>query len=317
MSAVTLADLPDDILLTIGSSLDLLDLIHLGECNRAFNVMLRDNQLWLHLLERDLPFVTIADTNDACDIYRSYYDNKTIWSGIFPPCFPLTSSDASAVLEWPVPGPTGSEVVFCALMGSESTEKTELVCHPAQPSFRDCFDPMIENSYRKMVNVISGDSSMEVAMEVLDTSGDYCSPDSTGYLYEPHILRRLQATAIVIDVTARDSLDVAVLQLQVLLTKYIIWQDLLDRGLPLPILFILSKTDVPATRWQVSMMELRKLTHRYHGHYIQVSSKTRVGVADAFTMLVLMGMYTSHQTLNDSAQPVLRKNATKHKCLVM
>eukprot|EP00698_Gefionella_okellyi_P013920 TRINITY_DN3849_c0_g1_i3.p2 TRINITY_DN3849_c0_g1~~TRINITY_DN3849_c0_g1_i3.p2 ORF type:complete len:168 (+),score=30.97 TRINITY_DN3849_c0_g1_i3:479-982(+) len=167
-----------------------------------------------------------------------------------------------------------------------------------------------------MVHLIPDDQSTAVIMEILDTAGDYCSPDSTGYLYLP-LFSSLQATGVVIDVTSHASLDIAVLQLQVLLAKHRIWQDLLDRGLPLPILFILSKTDLPAKQWQVSLMELRKLTHRYHGHYIQVSSKTRVGVADAFTMLVLMGLYTTHQTLNDYAPPVQRKKANRRKCMVM
>eukprot|EP00698_Gefionella_okellyi_P013921 TRINITY_DN3849_c0_g1_i5.p1 TRINITY_DN3849_c0_g1~~TRINITY_DN3849_c0_g1_i5.p1 ORF type:complete len:317 (+),score=58.49 TRINITY_DN3849_c0_g1_i5:37-987(+) len=316
MSAVIPAEIPDDIVLLIGSTLEARDLVRLGECSRTFNMLSKDNQLWRRLVERDLPFVNLEDAADACSVYRSYHGKETIWTQILPPLFPLSSSDTSAVHEWPGRGASGNNVGLFAMLGSESAGKSTLVIRFVQDAFLEhSYDPMIESTYRKMLELIPGDASTAVTMEILDTAG---AALKSGYSYhQPQILNALQATVVLVDFTSHDSLDVAVLQVQSLLEKQKSWQDLLDRGLPLPILFILSKTDVPATRWQVSMMELRKLTHRYHGHYIQVSSKTRVGVADAFTMLVLMGLYTTHQTLNDNAQPVQHKQPDKKKCVVM
>ena len=65
-------------------------------------------------------------------------------------------------------------VIKLAIMGDGGSGKTATTIEFIANHFVECYDPTIEDSYRKQVVIGNGSKERSVSVEILDTAGQEC-----------------------------------------------------------------------------------------------------------------------------------------------
>jgi len=180
-----------------------------------------------------------------------------------------------------------------AVMGSGGVGKSALTVQFVQGIFVESYDPTIEDSYRKQVEV----DGAQCILEVLDTAGteqftamrDLYMKDNQGFL-------------LVYSITQQASLnDLKDLRERILRAK--------DAD-AVPMVLVGNKCDLPEQR-QVPREEAQALAKAFGSAFIEASAKAKVNVAEAFFDVVRQ----INQDSPDAAKG--RRGKTKSKCVLL
>jgi len=160
------------------------------------------------------------------------------------------------------------------VLGHGAVGKSALTLRFVQGQFVANYDPTIEDTYRKVVDGLPNDQTVQ--LEVLDTAGqeDYVSLRSSW-------IRTSQGIILVYSVTNRSSHEG-------LRSFYEDIVQIHEDGLP-PILLVANKCDM---KREVSTEEGEKMAKEFHAKYFETSAKLGTGVDTVFkemTKLLLAG----------------------------
>jgi len=179
------------------------------------------------------------------------------------------------------------------VLGSGGVGKSALTVQFVQGIFVEKYDPTIEDSYRKQVEV----DGTQCMLEILDTAG---TEQFTAMrdLY----MKNGQGFVLVYSITARSTFN----ELNDLREQIVRVKDVED----VPIVIVGNKCDLEHER-DVSKEQGKGLTEKYKNcSFFETSAKTRVNVTDIFHSLVRQINQKSRIGGKDS-------HKGKNKCLVL
>jgi len=178
------------------------------------------------------------------------------------------------------------------IFGGGATGKSALTIQFILQHFIYEYDPTIEDSYRKQVQI----DGLTCMIDVLDTAGqeEYSA-------MRDQYLRNGQGFLIVYDMTSRSSFDEASrFRSQIVRAK--------DSD-EVPIVLIANKSDL-AERRTVTATEGADLAASFRCKYIETSAKTRTNVDEAFFELV-------REIRNRTPAEHKKKHIRSKKCLIL
>jgi len=156
------------------------------------------------------------------------------------------------------------------IVGGGGVGKSALTIQLIQNHFIDEYDPTIEDSYRKQVNV-DGDTAL---LDILDTAGqeEYSA-------MRDQYMRTGQGFLLVYAITSRSSFEELLgFKEQILRVK--------EDCLQIPMVIVANKSDLEPER-QVSAHEGSELARSFNNApFFEASAKTRVHVEESFYELV-------------------------------
>eukprot|EP00178_Gracilaria_changii_P024722 TRINITY_DN74788_c0_g1_i1.p1 TRINITY_DN74788_c0_g1~~TRINITY_DN74788_c0_g1_i1.p1 ORF type:complete len:196 (+),score=20.83 TRINITY_DN74788_c0_g1_i1:34-621(+) len=154
------------------------------------------------------------------------------------------------------------------IVGDGGVGKSALTIQLTQNHFIAEYDPTIENSYRKQVN-IDDETCM---LDILDTAGQ----EEYSAMRDQYI-RTGQGFLCVYSITAKTSYDaITNFRDQILRVK--------DRD-TYPIVIVGNKCDLERDR-EVTSMEGKMLAEKYGAPFVETSAKARINVEECFFQLV-------------------------------
>jgi len=164
-----------------------------------------------------------------------------------------------------------SQDLRIVIVGSGGVGKSASVIQFVQHVFVEEYDPTIEDSYRKMVE-LNHEVDYSVLVDILDTAG----PEEYSAMRDQY-MRAGEGFIIMYDVTRRSSFDeVTVFRDQVLRVK--------DAD-PIPIIIVGNKIDLTEQR-EVSTGEGIALAKMCSCPFYEISAKQNIGVQDVFLQLI-------------------------------
>ncbi|CAE1165016.1 RHEB [Acanthosepion pharaonis] len=155
-----------------------------------------------------------------------------------------------------------------AMMGYRSVGKTSLVLRFVTCKFDEGYDPTIENTYTKSVNV----AGQVYQLQVIDTAGqdEYSVTPNDYYM-------NVDGYILVYSITSQRSLDIIkLIYNKISDMKGKIW---------VPIVLVGNKTDLEEDR-AVTMEDGKKLADEWSIPFLEVSAKTDESVEEVFAQLI-------------------------------
>lgn len=154
------------------------------------------------------------------------------------------------------------------VMGGGGVGKSTLSVQFIQGQFVDEYDPTIEDSYRKELEV----DGERISLDILDTAGQ----EQYSAMREQY-MKTGQGFLLVFSVTNKASFnEIAVLHQQIMRAK--------NNDSNFPIVLVGNKCDLADQR-EVAAEEGTRLANRLNLPYIETSAKTRTNVDESFTKL--------------------------------
>ena len=161
----------------------------------------------------------------------------------------------------------GSDHVYkLAVLGDGSVGKTSITVSYCHNHFVECYDPTIEDSYRRQ-KVIDNEACL---IEILDTAGQ----EEFSALRDQWI-RESEGYILVYSITSQDSFN-AIESIAGAISRVV---DLEFSKIPL--ILVANKADLEAKR-QVSKEDGAQLAKQIGAQFYEVSAKTRIGVEELF-----------------------------------
>ncbi|KYQ94050.1 Ras GTPase [Tieghemostelium lacteum] len=184
------------------------------------------------------------------------------------------------------------------IVGGGGVGKSALTIQLIQNHFIDEYDPTIEDSYRKQVNI----DDETCLLDILDTAGqeEYSA-------MRDQYMRTGQGFLCVYSITTRSSFDeIGSFREQILRVK--------DKD-RVPMIVIGNKCDLDHDR-QVSISEGQDLAKSYGAPFLETSAKIRVNVEEAFFSLVREIRKDLKGDIEKGTKQK-RKNPLMAKCLIL
>eukprot|EP01118_Nematostelium_gracile_P007650 TRINITY_DN2496_c0_g1_i4.p1 TRINITY_DN2496_c0_g1~~TRINITY_DN2496_c0_g1_i4.p1 ORF type:complete len:528 (-),score=115.84 TRINITY_DN2496_c0_g1_i4:20-1525(-) len=283
--------LPTDVILYLLTFLSIKDLIKLSMVSREFYHLSGENLLWKPLLDQKLTSnsVWLAKKEQQFAEYKKetspnlkffwkqshiayQFSNPGVkWRPLRPNLPPQKELLArfSKPLRW--------QEIRMIIMGYKETGKSATVIQFIQNHFIEDYDPTIEDSYRKQVNVLE---ETPFLFDMLDTAGqeEYSA-------MRDQYLRTGQAILLLYSVTSRASFD-----------ELIPFYDTIVRVKgkdPVPIVLVGNKADLLDER-QVLTEEGVQLAKDWNVPFYEISAKSRVGVEESFLELFWEAVYLDY-----------------------
>jgi GTPase KRas protein len=155
------------------------------------------------------------------------------------------------------------------VLGSGGVGKSALTVQFVNHTFVDFYDPTIEDSYRKQVDI----DGSTVILDILDTAGQ----EEFAAMREQYI-RQGQGFLLVYSVTSRKSMEeLPKLKEQVTRVK--------DTTCEVPVVLVGNKIDLENSR-EVSTQEGSDLAVTLKCPFVEVSAKSRINVDEGFYQIV-------------------------------
>lgn len=181
------------------------------------------------------------------------------------------------------------------VMGSGGVGKSALTVQFVQGVFVERYDPTIEDSYRKQVEV-DGEQCM---LEILDTAG---TEQFTAMkdLY----MRNGQGFVLVYSITTASSLH----ELQQLRNNILRIKDDDD----VPIILVGNKCDLERER-EVTQSQGASLARAFNCHFLEASAKEKINVNEIFYTLVRL----INEKIPKIEEPIRQRQAGKRGCCTL
>ncbi|KYQ99923.1 Ras GTPase [Tieghemostelium lacteum] len=188
-----------------------------------------------------------------------------------------------------------SKLLKLVIVGDGGVGKSALTIQLTQNQFIAEYDPTIENSYRKQVNI-----DEEVFMlDILDTAGQ----EEYSAMRDQYI-RSGRGFLIVYSIVSRPSFEaVTSFRDQILRVKDIATY---------PIVIIGNKADLDKER-KVTAMEGKELARSFGAPFLETSAKSRVNVEESFFTLVREIKKWNQNPENGEEQPAPKKKT----CIIL
>eukprot|EP01120_Amphizonella_sp_Union-15-10_P006273 TRINITY_DN1982_c0_g2_i1.p1 TRINITY_DN1982_c0_g2~~TRINITY_DN1982_c0_g2_i1.p1 ORF type:complete len:195 (-),score=35.54 TRINITY_DN1982_c0_g2_i1:113-697(-) len=186
------------------------------------------------------------------------------------------------------------------IVGDGGVGKSALTIQLTQNHFVHEYDPTIENSYRKQVE-IDGEPCM---LDILDTAGQ----EEYSAMRDQYI-RTGQGFLIVYSVAARTSFEaVSNFREQILRVK--------DED-DYPMIILGNKCDLEAER-EVTMIEGQSLAKGINCPFLETSAKARINVEEAFYEVVReIRKWNSKEKEDDGGSTKKKGKKSKPRCLIL
>jgi small GTP-binding protein len=180
------------------------------------------------------------------------------------------------------------------VVGAGAVGKSALTVRFIQGNFVERYDPTIEDSYRKQVEI----DSQACVLDIMDTAGQ----EEYSALRDQY-MKTGEGFVLVYSVTSKQSLEFT----QKLRTNII---RMKNEAPDFPVVLVGNKKDLADER-AVSEQEGKEVAERFGVPHIETSAKTNEGVNEAFFMLV--------RQINKwrKAHPDNKKGKEKKKCLIL
>jgi len=155
------------------------------------------------------------------------------------------------------------------VVGAGAVGKSALTVRFIQGNFVEKYDPTIEDSYRKQVEI----DGTACVLDIMDTAGQ----EEYSALRDQY-MKTGEGFVLVYSVTSRQSFDfTSKLRTNILRMK--------SETADFPIVLIGNKKDLTSER-QVSVEEGKQMAEKFKVPFIETSAKTNENVADGFHQLV-------------------------------
>lgn len=180
------------------------------------------------------------------------------------------------------------------VIGDGGVGKSALIIQLTQNIFEKDYDPTIEQSYRKQVEV----NDKKFMLDILDTAGN-----EQYSVMKDRYLRSGQGFILVYSIIDKKSFD----ELDELLKKV----KLTKESDFVPVVIVGNKCDLEDRR-QVSYQDGEEIANRNNGVFFETSAKCRINVLDIFTSIVVE---LEKKLLTETS--FVSPNRKKHKdCLI-
>eukprot|EP01119_Soliformovum_irregulare_P012206 TRINITY_DN3156_c0_g1_i1.p1 TRINITY_DN3156_c0_g1~~TRINITY_DN3156_c0_g1_i1.p1 ORF type:complete len:188 (+),score=30.87 TRINITY_DN3156_c0_g1_i1:72-635(+) len=180
------------------------------------------------------------------------------------------------------------------VVGAGAVGKSALTVRFIQGNFVEKYDPTIEDSYRKMVEI----DGQPCVLDIMDTAGQ----EEYSALRDQY-MKTGEGFVVVYSVTSRQSFEFT----QKLRTNIL---RMKGEQLDFPIVLVGNKKDLQSER-QVSEEEGKGLADKFKVPFIETSAKTNDNVAEGFHRLV-----KQINTFRD-AHPQKKTKARRGPCLIL
>ena len=163
-----------------------------------------------------------------------------------------------------------STTVEMVVMGGGGVGKSSLTIQYVQNFFVTGYDPTIEDTYRKQVEV-DGKFSL---LQVLDTAGQ-----EEFFVMRDGWIRGGDCFLLVFSAASRRSFE----ELDMIHTQM---YRIKDTDNKLPVVMVMNKTDLPDDEWKVSEEEAELKAKQFGCPLVKASAKTPLNVRESFEELV-------------------------------
>eukprot|EP01107_Rhizomastix_libera_P000040 TRINITY_DN10061_c0_g1_i1.p1 TRINITY_DN10061_c0_g1~~TRINITY_DN10061_c0_g1_i1.p1 ORF type:complete len:209 (-),score=36.73 TRINITY_DN10061_c0_g1_i1:49-609(-) len=180
------------------------------------------------------------------------------------------------------------------IVGSGGVGKSAITTQFIQNQFLEDYDPTIEDSYRKQVNI----DAETCLLDILDTAGQ----EEYSVMREQY-MRSGQGFLVVFALNSRNSYDEV--------TKFTDQIKRVKDADKVPIVLCGNKCDLPQNLLQVSDDDAKALATRIGCPYFATSAKSRSNIDESFFQLVREIMKTS------SHMQKVEKKKKKGGCLIL
>jgi len=172
-----------------------------------------------------------------------------------------------------------------AVSGGGGAGKSCLTIQFVQNQFVDTYDPTIEDSYQKQINI----DKTEILLDILDTAGQ----EEYKMLRDEYI-RNADGFILVFDWTVRKTFDeLKDFHKHICQTK--------DTNYP-PIILAANKCDLDESLRKVTKEEIEDLASKWRVKYLETSSKTRKNVDQLFHGVVKVIMEQKAQKVKTTTK---------------
>eukprot|EP01130_Rhizamoeba_saxonica_P019136 TRINITY_DN980_c2_g3_i1.p1 TRINITY_DN980_c2_g3~~TRINITY_DN980_c2_g3_i1.p1 ORF type:complete len:184 (+),score=35.48 TRINITY_DN980_c2_g3_i1:358-909(+) len=175
--------------------------------------------------------------------------------------------------------------------GAEGVGKSALTIQLIENRFVECYDPTIEDSYRKQVTI----DNKECLLDILDTAGQ---EEYSSFHMRDRYIRTGQGFLLVYSIASRSSFD----RIDQFYDKIVKVHD----GDEKPMVLIGNKCDLDHDR-KVSVDEAMEKATLWNCPMLETSAKARINVEEGFFMLTRL--------VRDQIDQMKLKK--KEKCLIM
>jgi len=179
------------------------------------------------------------------------------------------------------------------VVGAGAVGKSALTVRFIQGNFVEKYDPTIEDSYRKQVEI----DGTACVLDIMDTAGQ----EEYSALRDQY-MKTGEGFVLVYSVTSKQSFDFTQKLRTSILRMKAETQDF-------PIVLVGNKKDLTAER-QVSPEEGKQLADKYKVPFIETSAKTNENVAEGFHQLV-------REIIKFRQVHPIKKNKEKKKCIIL
>ncbi|KAL0490517.1 Ras-related protein Rap [Acrasis kona] len=167
-----------------------------------------------------------------------------------------------------------SEEIKLVVFGSGGVGKSALIVQLIQGVFVECYDPTLEDSYRKELTI----DGREVVLDILDTAGQ-----EEFHTLRDQYIRHAEGYVIVYSINNRNSFDeVETFIKQILTTREVEEEQFPNAASEAAIVIVANKCDLENERL-VPVDEAKKLAAKYGGFtFFESSAKSKSNVQETF-----------------------------------